>query len=151
MADVKDVAQYILDKCGGMTTWKLQKLVYYCQAWSVVWDEEPLFQDDIEAWADGPVVRCLYDLHAGHFTISKVKGGDPSRLNNTERETIDAVLGVYGNKPSAWLRDLTHSEPPWKDTRKAAGLSEGERGKAVISIDAMVQYYGRCAKTEQEE
>ena len=64
MVDVKDVAQYILDKQGGMTTWKLQKLVYYCQAWSLVWDDEPLFPDDIEAWANGPVVRKLYDIHA---------------------------------------------------------------------------------------
>ena len=151
MADVIDVAQYILERCGRMTTWKLQKLVYYCQAWSLVWDEESLFPDEIQAWADGPVVRRLYDLHSGQFTISKIKGGDPSRLNNTERETIDAVLGEYGGKPSAWLRDLTHSEPPWKDARKAAGVSEGERGNAVISLDAMVQYYGRLAKAEQEE
>jgi uncharacterized phage-associated protein len=151
MADVRDVAQYILDKCGRMTTWKLQKLVYYCQAWSVVWDEESLFSEEIQAWADGPVVRRLYDLHAGQFTISKIKGGNPSRLSDTERETIDAVLGAYGDKPSAWLRDLTHSEPPWRDTRKAAALREGERGNAVISLDAMVQYYGGLAQTKQEE
>ena len=34
------------------TSWKLQKLVYYCQAWSLVWDEEPLFEARIEAWAN---------------------------------------------------------------------------------------------------
>jgi len=151
MADVKDVAQYILDKCGGMTTWKLQKLVYYCQAWSLVWDEQPLFLEDIEAWADGPVVRRLYDLHVGQFTISSVEGGDSSRLTDTQRETIDAVLGVYGDKASAWLRDLTHLEPPWKETRRAAGLREGERGNAVISIDAMVQYYGGLSAQAQEK
>jgi len=151
MADVRDVAQYILQRCGGMTTWKLQKLVYYCQAWSLVWDEEQLFPDNIEAWADGPVVRRLYDLHSGQFTISKVEGGDVSRLSKTQRETIDAVIGAYGDKPSAWLRDLTHSEPPWRDTRREAGLCEGQRGSAVISVDAMVQYYGGLEQTEEKE
>ena len=37
MASVYDVAAYILEKQGAMTTWKLQKLVYYSQAWSLVW------------------------------------------------------------------------------------------------------------------
>ena len=45
MASVFDVAKYILHKLGTVTTWKLQKLVYYCQAWSLVWDDEPLFFD----------------------------------------------------------------------------------------------------------
>mgnify|MGYP001247259517 CR=1 FL=1 len=41
MVSVFDVASYILQKQGPMTTMKLQKLVYYCQAWSLVWNEEP--------------------------------------------------------------------------------------------------------------
>ena len=45
---VLDVAAYILDKRGKMSTWKLQKLCYYAQAWSLVWDEEPLFEENIE-------------------------------------------------------------------------------------------------------
>ena len=142
MADVRDVAQYILDKRGGMTTWKLQKLVYYCQAWSLVWDDEPLFPDDIEAWANGPVIRKLYEIHTGKFRVSKIKGGDAARLGRVQRETIDAVLEAYGDKSPQWLSNLTHSEAPWQDTRRRAGLSEGERGSAVIPRDAMAEYYG---------
>jgi uncharacterized phage-associated protein len=142
MADVRDVAQYILEHCGRMTTWRLQKLVYYCQAWSLVWDGKPLFPDKIEAWADGPVVRRLYDIHAGKFTITKVRGADSSRLGKTQRETIDAVLETYGDKTAAWLRSLTHSETPWKDTRRRAGLNEGERGNAIIPRDLMAEFYG---------
>ena len=64
---VLDVAAYILDKRGKMSTWKLQKLCYYAQAWSLVWDEEPLFEENIEAWANGPVVPRLYRKHQGQF------------------------------------------------------------------------------------
>lgn len=70
MATVYDVADYILGSCGPMSAMKLQKLVYYAQAWSLVWDEQPLFPDDFEAWANGPVVRSLYDLHRGQFRVS---------------------------------------------------------------------------------
>ena len=45
MNSVFDIAQYILSATGEMTTMKLQKLVYYCQAWSLVWDEEPIFNE----------------------------------------------------------------------------------------------------------
>ena len=53
MGSVFDTAKYILEKCGTMSTMKLQKLCYYSQAWSLVWDDAPLFDEDFEAWAMG--------------------------------------------------------------------------------------------------
>ena len=44
MASVFDVAKYILEKQHPMTTMKLEKLVYYSQTWSVVWDESLCLQ-----------------------------------------------------------------------------------------------------------
>ena len=43
MATVFDVAKYILHKKKKLSTWKLQKLCYYAQAWSIAWTEHPLF------------------------------------------------------------------------------------------------------------
>jgi uncharacterized phage-associated protein len=71
MARAVDVARYILTKTGEMTAMKLQKLVYYSQAWSLVWDESPLFEDDIQAWAYGPVVPVLYGYHKGQFKVDE--------------------------------------------------------------------------------
>ena len=55
MANVFDTAKYILEKSGKMSTMKLQKLCYYSQAWALVWDDAPLFDEDFQAWANGPV------------------------------------------------------------------------------------------------
>lgn len=143
-----DVAAYILKHQGEMTTMKLQKLVYYCQAWSLVWDDEPLFHEAIEAWASGPVVRELYDLHRGMFKISKCPPGRASRLNRTQRETVDAVLRFYGKKPSHWLSDLTHNEDPWRQAR--CGLAPGERGSEIISHASMMEYYTSLVEEEAE-
>lgn len=60
MANVFDVAKYILEKLGTLSTMKLQKLCYYCQAWSLVWDDTPLFDEKFEAWANGPVCRNCF-------------------------------------------------------------------------------------------
>jgi uncharacterized phage-associated protein len=140
MASVFDVAAYIIQKRGPITAMKLQKLAYYCQAWSLVWDEQPLFGEKIEAWANGPVVRELFEAHRGEFRITVVRG-DPGKLSQQQRETIDAVLENYGTKGSQWLSDLTHSEAPWRDTRAAAGLADGERGSAEITLALMADYY----------
>ncbi len=49
MANVFDVAKYILEKTGTISTWKLQKLCYYSQAWELAWTGNPLFEEDFEA------------------------------------------------------------------------------------------------------
>jgi uncharacterized phage-associated protein len=140
-ARVNDVAAFILREHGPMTAMKLEKLVYYSQAWALVWDERPLFPERIEAWANGPVCPTLYQLHRGRFTVNPGDiPGDPELLDNDDRETVRAVLDFYGKKPPQWLSDLTHSESPWRDARD--GLADGERGGAVITLDAMAEYYG---------
>ncbi len=136
---VFDVAAYILQRTGSMTTMKLQKLVYYSQAWSLVWDEEPLFEENIEAWANGPVVRELFDYHRGMYEISAMPIGNPRLLNREQQETIDAVLEYYGDKSAQWLIELTHIEDPWKQARK--GLPPLERGSRVMSLDTIADYY----------
>lgn len=134
-----DVAEYILKKLGSMTTMKLQKLVYYSQAWSLVWDEKPLFSEEIEAWANGPVVKDLFYYHKGFFKISSVALGNVDRLNNDQNNTIDSVLEFYGNKSAQWLIDLTHLEDPWKNAR--SGLSSLEKGNNIIALDSIANYY----------
>ncbi|MGD9142858.1 MAG: DUF4065 domain-containing protein [Dehalococcoidia bacterium] len=139
MATVFDVAKYILQRQGSMTTMKLQKLVYYCQAWSVVWDEKPMFNEKIQAWASGPVVRELYESHRGQYQISSLKMGDISNLAPDEIETINAVLDVYGDKSAQWLSDLTHMENPWNEARE--GIPIGHNCEKEISLSSLEEYY----------
>lgn len=137
-----DVAAYILEKqpkSQPLTAWKLQKLVYYCQAWSLVWDEQPLFKEKILAWANGPVVKDLYEKHRGQFYVKKLKEGSSDALSANQKDTIDHVLRAYGDKTAQWLSDLTHLETPWIEARQ--GLKPGERGKAEIKLASMHEYY----------
>ena len=142
-ATAHDVAAYIVDKQvsntqSGIPAMKLQKLIYYAQAWSLVWDEKPLFSDRIEAWANGPVVLNLYKTLYGRFMIIGVEG-NPEILTDVERETIDKVLEYYGDKSSQWLTDLVRNEEPWLIARK--GVAIGQRGNREISWAAMGEYY----------
>jgi len=142
MANVHDVAQYILKKLVRTTHMKLQKLVYYSQAWSLVWDERPLFENPIEAWANGPVAPALYAKLRGNFqvTAQDLQAGNADALTKEQEETVDAVLKAYEKKSSQWLSDLTHMERPWQESRK--GLGPGDHGSQEISFASMAEYYG---------
>jgi len=135
---VIDVAAYILHKKGSMSSMKLQKLVYYCQAWSLVWDDAPLFREDIEAWRDGPVVRELFYRHKGQFVVSHVDG-DASALSASQAETVEAVLADYGNSDGATLSQMTHDEAPWQEVRR--DLPEGVNSDHVITHASMKRFY----------
>jgi len=139
MARVIDAAEYLLRQTGPITAMKLQKLMYYSQAWSLVWDEAPLFEAEIQAWRDGPVIRELYDRHKGQFQVTTVNG-DSTALNTDQRETIDSVIQYYGHHNAQYLSDLTHMERPWQQARE--DLPEGHRGEVVITHASMAEYYG---------
>ena len=140
MADVTDVAVYILGREGRMSAMKLHKLLYYCQAWHLVWEETTLFDADIEAWRDGPVVREIFDKHRGQFMLEKLEGpGDPDDMENFEHESIDIVLATYGGISAHDLSERTHAEAPWIDARR--GNLANDRSSRVISPFAMREYY----------
>lgn len=142
MATVLDVARYVIKKCGAMTTMKLEKLVYYCQAWSLGWDEVPLFEEDFEAWANGPVCPQLFNEHRGLFFVSDsfLSNIPDYSFTDSEIETMNSVIEYYGDKDPQWLSELTHKEAPWREARK--GIPDGASCNNVISKDSMLQYYG---------
>lgn len=116
-----------------ITNLKLQKLVYYAQGFHLAWYEEPLFGEQIEAWAHGPVVRPLYFKFQeyGAYPIPTPDGFDPALVDDHTKAVLEEVYAVYGQF-SAWgLRNLTHEEDPWKDTAR----------NAVIPQEAMKNYF----------
>lgn len=137
-----DVAAYILQQKGPVTSMKLQKLVYYSQAWSLALEEEPIFDEPIETSPHGPVVKNLTVNPKTQSHVFTIPQGDPGRLSPEQKETIDTVLIYYGQKSAHWLVDKTHSEAPWKQARE--GVSEDGPGSGkTISFQAMKEFYSR--------
>jgi uncharacterized phage-associated protein len=142
MATAADVAAYLVQKYGPMPQVKLQKLLYYCQAWYIVWSRgEPLFPEAIEAWANGPVVPEVWRSNRYQYLVEQIDGGQAEALDKRASEAVDAVMGAYGNLEPQALVELTHTEIPWKAAR--GDLSDGQRGSGVISPQAMLDFYRR--------
>lgn len=136
MARVEDVAAFVLEQAGTMTTFKLQKLLYYAQGWSLAWDAKPLFEAKIKAYENGPVVSTLYAEHKGQRYVSRWPSGDSAQLDESEKETIRGVLEMYGSKTPQELVTMTHDEAPWRDAWVDKSMSARE-----IRIDAIRAFF----------
>jgi uncharacterized phage-associated protein len=140
--NVFDIAAFLLSQKHPLPTLRLHKLLYYCQAWSLVWDEKPLFSQPIEAWPGGPMIRDLYDALKEQYELDLAdmpKLGNPDALDESQKETVQTVLRDYGNKSAQWLRDLIVMERPWNEARK--GLLGKEQGNREITLASMAEYY----------
>ena len=141
MARVDDVAAAILDKAGGqIDTWKLQKLLYFAQAVHLAWYDEPLFDEPVEAWKDGPVVPRVYRMFGGARDVYEVPEGDAHRVSERDRGAISFVWGEFGHRRGEDLRELTHQEGPWGAIRQAAGRSEDQWGNDILPHEMLRDY-----------
>ena len=142
MVTVNDIAAYVLREAGPMTTMKLQKLVYYGQAWSLVLLGRPLFPEEIRAWTYGPVVRELFLQHRGQFVVSQLDGY-PERIPEEERRLLQRVLEAYGTLDGYELSQKTHQETPWRSARE--GLGQGDKSTRMITHEALRECYAQVA------
>lgn len=135
MSTSRDVAQYLLDRHGTMDTWKLQKLVYYIQGWHLAEFDRPAFDDEIRAFADGPVAIDLLRAHQTQREVSRIWKGDPGKLLQSVREVADRVWDEYGEETGRTLREISHTETAWLEARE--GLEEGEPSDQPLSQHTM--------------
>jgi len=141
MAKADDVAAALLAETGAVTTMKLQKLVYYSQAWHLAFTSEPLFGETIEAWPQGPVTPTLYEKHKGKYRVESWPHGDKSKLTPLESKTLSWVLEKYAHFSAEALSRMTHMENPWKIARGL--LQDDEKSSEPIALDQMKNFYAR--------
>ncbi len=124
-----------------ITNKKLQKLVYYAQAWHLVLHDKPLFKEDIEAWVHGPAIRSLYAEYKGNgFGPISEKGIKSSIITKkSTKEFLNEIWDIYGRYDAGYLELLSHSEKPWLEAR--AGLDDYESSNNVISTNTMKEFY----------
>lgn len=150
MVSVFDVGKYILEKQGSMSTWKLQKLCYYAQAWHYTWTEKRLIEEDFQAWRNGPVCPELFYAHKGRFMISadELPKGNSDNLDADEKDSVDVVWKDYGNREPYDLRAQTHFEDPWKNAR--GNLPDDANCEEVITLESMGAYYGNLIYGQED-
>jgi uncharacterized phage-associated protein len=141
MANVDDVTAAIVAKTGPIKAMKLQKLIYYAQAWHLARVGDRLFEARIEAWSQGPVIPEIEEKHRWRHTVTNWPTGDAKQLRPRERATVAWVLDKYSHFSGESLSRITHLELPWRITRQLS--SDDQPSTDEIPVDEMRHYYAR--------
>ncbi len=149
--DIDKIIGYILarfiphDK--GINHLKLQKLLYYTQAWYLAFYEKPIFKDNFQAWVHGPVQKEVYDK-LGKQSYDENISLELINENNIDLDVeLDSELAVHVNKIldgygkyEGWeLELMTHDEAPWRTARR--GYAIDENCDKIITHKSMQYYY----------
>lgn len=150
--DINDVSDYVIAKLdeGGvpLSVLKLQKLLYYIQAWHLAFHGKPLFDGRFQAWIHGPVNRAIYDrfceTHSMYAmaTMRDIREAfDPSALPKEAQFHIDEILEAYAAFSGAQLEAMSHDEQPWISARGNLRLSQ--RCETEIDEELVGFFYAR--------
>jgi len=127
---------------------KLQKLMFYAQAWHLAFFEEKLINDEFQAWVHGPVLPDSWRTYRdfGWKPIIKddlnqdfIDNFCTNIVEPEQCELLNDVVEEYFGLTAFQLEKLTHSEDPWIIAR--GDLAPDEPSENVISDDSMIDYY----------
>ena len=117
----------------GITNLKLQKILYFAQAYYLAKFNKPLFNNNIEAWEYGPVVPDVYRKFKKYGSNPIILEEDESSLSEKDKEILKEVWETFGGYSASRLVDIAHAHTPWKD----AYDSEDK----IISNKSLGEYY----------
>jgi uncharacterized phage-associated protein len=154
MANVIDTAHWFLasiDREAGdsITHLKLQKLVYYAQAWALARLDKSLFGEDFEAWTHGPVVPSLFERFKDYGWEALPYPDAVPTFDSDVETLLEEILEVYGQLSARHLENLTQNEAPFQSAR--GNLPDEIRATTLISKEAMKTYYQNLFETLNEE
>lgn len=155
---VLDVSRHIInyseEKDYGVSNLKLQKLLYFVQAYFMLEkkDHTPCFHEKIEAWGFGPVIpkayqewaqfgSCDISLIESYMVIDKDNIWNSYRvqyhddiIDEDDKKLIDRVIDRFADYTATDLVSLTLCQRPWMDT-----YVEGQNNE--ITTDAIRRYF----------
>ncbi|MFA6552580.1 MAG: type II toxin-antitoxin system antitoxin SocA domain-containing protein [Candidatus Paceibacterota bacterium] len=117
----------------GITNLKLQKVLYFAQAYFLAKLGRPLFSDEIEAWEYGPVVPNIYKKYKSNGSDPIIFEDDKSSLSEEDKEIIKKIWATFGGYSASRLVDITHAHTPWKQAYQTK--------TKIISQEALKEYY----------
>jgi uncharacterized phage-associated protein len=131
-----------------ITNMRLQRLLYFAQAWHLALEGEPLFPEKIEAWASGPVQPDTYALFSGNgyrpIEAPRPKRRFPKKVD----QFLFDLMKAYGTLNAFELELQSQRDQPWKDARGA--LSDVDDAKPLIKNQVMRSFYRKRLNDQQK-
>ncbi|MBR0101270.1 MAG: DUF4065 domain-containing protein [Treponema sp.] len=141
----KDILKIAEDHNEFVSNLKIQKLLYYAQAWYMVNNNGSLLFDDvIEARKFGPVVPSVYEKFK-RFKRNPIKivikENELVELTEEQKDYLKSFYEDFMPCSTTELISMTHNEKPWQEAY-ALGLN------TPISTKTMYSYYSQMYKEQ---
>jgi uncharacterized phage-associated protein len=117
---------------------KLQRLLYYSEAWTQVLLNRELFKEGLEAWSLGPSVQEVFTHYLEYKKIWHIEVLE-ILISRSILEVLEQVFTVYGEMSDDLLESMSQSDEPWVKAR--GELSHEQRCHNVISKDEIKEYF----------
>jgi uncharacterized phage-associated protein len=127
-----------------LTNLRLQKLLYYAQAWSLVLRETELFPEEIRAWRYGPVVEEVYQTLPSGKCAACVPPDAFAKAPNLDADDaafLKSFWEAYSQYSASQLYRMTHSEMPWKNT--LGKLAPSDNGNDLIPVGLLDEFFSK--------
>lgn len=133
------LADALITRLGGVVEkTKLQKLMYYANAWNLAIVGEPLVPLPFRAWTFGPVMEPIWRERQDEEMRDADHRPAP-RLEAFTSRLLDMVVEEYGHRSSTELSAMSHAESPWLQAR--GDTPEGEPSRQVIDSEIIAEHY----------
>lgn len=155
MIKASTVASYLMDRVEDETGVQLQMLLYYAQGCYLALHGQPLFDEPIEASADGPVVRRVLQRRRGKRTTPAWRRAAAGRTSTDvdfpyeTRQILNLVAETLGSLNPDDLAESARQEPPWRTARR--GIPDGAPSRRVVKLDDMKPYFERACLAQAIE
>ena len=134
MLSAHDVARELRTRLPDAGAVKVHKLAYYCQGWCAAWTGDSMFFEEIEAWANGPVVAHLW-----HDEKRNRPRPPAQNLRDEHLAVLDYVVDRYGRFSGLELVRKTHLEDPWRDISESDDACTA--ANPPITVDALIRWF----------
>lgn len=123
----------------------LQKLLYFSQGWSYVFNGCSLFDNDCEAWVHGAVYRIIFDEFKKFKYNPLPKMDKTTSLSQEEIAVLEFVKRYYFNVYTAkTLEEICHLEEPFQLVRK--DVDADKNSEKIIEKTFIRDYYREIAQ-----
>lgn len=129
-----------------LTHIEVQKLLFFLEGWHLAIAGDRLFDEDFQAWANGPVIETIHDrmlrYSAHSIPRSEIKSLDFTVLGSLTLDLISRVFKTYRQYDPGALIGFTHLPgTPWAQVRSAQGVAKGAASAAIIPKTCMKEWF----------
>lgn len=126
-----------------LTPLKLQKLMFYADAWSMALYDQELTQERFQAWVHGPVALSQYHRFKENKWRPILDEIDRPNFTGALSQHLCEIVDIFGAETGPALEAMTHQERPWIEAR--GGIPDDMPCNAYIDKNTTKSFYAALA------